>query len=348
MSTHHHAASSSARIKAIIIAVISIGIVIAIGAGIGDWISTASAPAQKSPFSVGISEGGAKSTGLAAIILDIQARFSTAMTSSLSLFRDGQSGLLMLIGLGFAYGVFHAAGPGHGKAVIAAYAFSHEKSVGRTIGMASAAAALQTFVAIAIVTILSVIINVTAPTMRNATHLVELLSFSAIALVGLVLLWDKSKSLARSLGHTQDEHGHNHHDHRHHNHHHDNHHHGHSHAPIAPSGSGLGGAVSAIIAAGIRPCSGSILILVFALSQSLFYAGVLAAIAIGIGTAITTCALAVFAILAKQAATKLAEQRSATHAALVVNGLEVLAAAFVFALGASLLWASQATMPFNG
>lgn len=343
MSTHHHAASSSTRIKAIIIAVISIGIVIAIGAGIGDWISTASAPAQKSPFSVGISEGGAKSTGLAAIILDIQARFSTAMTSSLSLFRDGQSGLLMLIGLSFAYGVFHAAGPGHGKAVIAAYAFSHEKSVGRTIGMASAAAALQTFVAIAIVTILSVIINVTAPTMRNATHLVELLSFSAIALVGLVLLWDKSKSLARSLGHTQDEHGHNHHDHRHHNHHH-----GHSHAPIAPSGSGLGGAVSAIIAAGIRPCSGSILILVFALSQSLFYAGVFAAIAIGIGTAITTCALAVFAILAKQAATKLAEQRSATHAALVVNGLEVLAAAFVFALGASLLWASQATMLFSG
>ena len=66
------------------------------------------------------------------------------------------------------------------------------------------------------------------------------------------------------------------------------HDHGHSHAPIAPSGSGLSGVISAIVAAGIRPCSGSILILVFALSQSLFYAGVFAAIAIGIGTAITT------------------------------------------------------------
>lgn len=344
MSAHHHAVSSATKIKAIMIALISIGLVVAIGAGIGDWISTASAPAQKSPFSVGISEGGGAATGLAAIILDIQARFSTAMTSSLSLFRDGQSGLLMLIGLGFAYGVFHAAGPGHGKAVIAAYAFSHEKSIGRTIGMASAAAALQTFVAVALVTILSVIINVTAPTMRNATHLVELLSFSAIALVGLALLWNKSKSFAQNLGDTKHAHGH---DHQHNHSHHHDHDHGHSHAPIAPSGSGLSGVISAIVAAGIRPCSGSILILVFALSQSLFYAGIFAAMAIGIGTAITTSALAVFAILAKQAATKLVERRSAARAALLVNGLEVLAAAFVFALGASLLLASQVTMLGN-
>lgn len=324
------------------IAIISIGLVVGIGAVIGDWISTGSAPAQRSPFSVGISEGGGSATGLAAIILDIQAQFSTAMTSSLSLFRDGQSGLLMLMALGFAYGVFHAAGPGHGKAVIAAYAFSHEKAIGRTIVMASAAAALQTFVAITLVTILSVIINVTAPTMRNTTHLVEILSFSAIALVGLMLLWEKSKTLAHGLDipkHAHD-HRHDHHDH-HHNLHDD---HGHSHAPIAPSGSGLSGVISAIIAAGIRPCSGSILILVFALSQSLFYVGIFAAIAIGVGTALTTSGLAVFAILAKQAATKLVEKQSAARAVLVVNGLEVLAAAFVFALGASLLLASQSGM----
>lgn len=329
------------------IALISIAIVVAISSGLGDWISMAFAPTQKNPFSVGISEGGGTATGLAAMILDIQARFSTAMTSSLSLLRDGQSGLLMLIGLGFAYGVFHAAGPGHGKAVIAAYAFSHEKSISRTVGMASAASALQTVVAISLVTILSIIINATASTMRNASHFVEILSFLAIALVGLVLLWNKSKNLAQRLpvsGHAITD-GHR--DDHHHDHDHD-HGHGHSHAAIAPAGSGLSGAVSAVIAAGIRPCSGSILVLVFGFSQNLFYAGLFAAIAIGMGTAITTSALAAFAILAKHAATKLVAKRGAARAALFVNGLEVLAAAFIFVLGASLFLASRSIMISNG
>jgi ABC-type nickel/cobalt efflux system permease component RcnA len=79
------------------------------------------------------------------------------------------------------------------------------------------------------------------------------------------------------------------------------------------------------------------------LSQNLYYAGIFGAIAIGIGTAVTTSAIAVFAILLKQAATKLIEKRDTIYASLIITILEALAAAFVFILGASLLLASLST-----
>ena len=333
------------RLFALAIGLIAIAIIFILGLGLGEWFTTQTAPVSKNPFSVGISEGGAPTNGIAVFILDIQSRFSEAMTTSLSLFKQGNSGLLSFIAIGFAYGIFHAAGPGHGKAVIAAYAFSREKAVGRTIAMATAAATLQTVVAITLVTSLSLIIRVTAPTMRNTTQVVELISYLAIAIVGLALLWEKASGLAFMIGgggHNSDhDNDHIHHYDHHHNHTHhiiDRHaHHGHTHAPISPRSTGLKGIISAVLAAGIRPCSGSILILVFALSQNLYGIGILAAVAIGTGTAITTSGLAVFAILAKTAALKIVKAHSNEKAILVVNGLEVLAAAFVFTLGASLI-----------
>lgn len=323
-------------------------IVFIIGLVLGEWITSQTPLVSKNPFSLGISEGGSPTNAITALILNIQSRFSEAMTASLSLLKQGNSGLLSFIGIGFAYGIFHAAGPGHGKAVIAAYVFSREKAVGRTIAMATAAAALQTLVAITLVTLLSLIIRVTAPTMRNTAQIVELFSFIAIALVGLVLLWEKAANLAASFNAPRhNNHGHDHgdnHDHHDHVHHHNGHNdhddHGHTHAPISPRSAGLKGMVSAVIAAGIRPCSGSILILVFSLSQNLFAIGILGTIAIGLGTAITTSGLAVFAILAKAAAVRIATTHSEERAILVVSSLEVLAAAFVFVLGTSLMFTS--------
>lgn len=336
--SHHHVPlrTGRARFVAILICLIAIGLIFALGSMIGELAFTASSAPARNPFGVGISEGGGAATGIAAMILEFQARFSQAMTASLSVIQSSGSGLSSLMGLGFAYGVFHAAGPGHGKAVIAAYAFSREKAIGRTIGMASAAALLQALVAIAIVMVLAVIINVTAPTMRYATSMIEVISFLAIALVGVALLWAKASRLS-SLVIPQSPHTH----HEHCHHHPDDHDHaGHSHAPISDHRAGLKGMVAAIIAAGMRPCSGSLLVLVLALSQGNFGIGILAALAIGLGTAITTSGLAVFAILAKGSAMRLLQHHFNASALRVITSLEVLAAALVFALGFSLLVAS--------
>jgi len=80
----------------------------------------------------------------------------------------------------------------------------------------------------------------------------------------------------------------------------------------------------------------AIIVLVFALAQGVFAAGVAATVAMALGTALTTGVIAALAVFAKSLALRIAGGRGATGA-LAVAGLELLAAAFVLVLGASLL-----------
>ena len=50
--------------------------------------------------------------------------------------------------------------------------------------------------------------------------------------------------------------------------------------------------MAVVFSVGIRPCTGAILVLVFALTQGLFWAGVAATFAMAFGTAITVAVLA--------------------------------------------------------
>jgi nickel/cobalt exporter len=86
----------------------------------------------------------------------------------------------------------------------------------------------------------------------------------------------------------------------------------------------------------LRPCSGAILVLVFALAQGLFWAGVASTFIMGLGTAITVAAIATLAVGAKAFARRLATSHT-QRAAVVVRGLEVAAAILVFVFGVALL-----------
>ena len=102
------------------------------------------------------------------------------------------------------------------------------------------------------------------------------------------------------------DHGH-HHDHDHHHHHGDEHASawGHAHGPEPQDLAGPGGwrrGLSAIVAVGLRPCSGAILVLVFALAQGMLWAGVAATFVMGLGTAITVAAIATIAVGARELA----------------------------------------------
>src|SRR6201999_399386 len=136
-------------------------------------------------------------------------------------------------------------------------------------------------------------------------------------------------------------HGHDHgHDHHHHDHDHD---HdsawGHAHGPEPEELAGPGGwrrGFSAILAVGLRPCSGAILVLVFALAQGLFWAGVAATFAMGLGTALAVAGIANLAVGARGLAGRLASARGG-GGLLALRGLEVAAATLVLAFGVLLL-----------
>jgi nickel/cobalt exporter len=148
-------------------------------------------------------------------------------------------------------------------------------------------------------------------------------------------------------------HGHDHHSHDH-DHGHDDHHHGaghahdhadhasawgHAHAPEPEELAGPGGwkrGLSAIVAVGLRPCSGAILVLVFALAQGLFWAGVVATLVMGVGTAITVAAIATIAVGARAWAKRFAESR-AGYGMLAMRGVEAGAAVVIIAFGSLLL-----------
>jgi nickel/cobalt exporter len=168
-----------------------------------------------------------------------------------------------LFGLSFFYGIFHAAGPGHGKAVISSYLIANAETWRRGVVLSLASALIQALVAVVVVGVAAALLNATAAAMNNAVNVIETVSYGLIIIIGLRLLWVKGRALVMTLrtlhrpaavgaavtppdllhAHASYDHrarnrGANHrhdhnHDHDHHHQHHDDHHnhshHGHAH-----------------------------------------------------------------------------------------------------------------------
>ena len=214
---------------------------------------------------------------------------------------------LFLAGLSFAYGVVHAVGPGHGKAIISSYVVANEETVRRGILISFLAAGLQALTAVALVGLLLVALNATGFQVNAWTNQLETVSYAMIALVGLYLLVTELVRLWRRWRGPQDaahKHAHHYHDHdeRDHHHHAAHHHDDGEACNHMVDARDIAGPLSwrkvaaVVVSVGIRPCSGAILVLVFALTQGLFWAGVAATFAMAFGTAITVAVLATLAL----------------------------------------------------
>ena len=93
-------------------------------------------------------------------------------------------------------------------------------------------------------------------------------------------------------------------------------------------------------AIGIRPCTGAILVLVFAISQGLLWAGVFATFAMAIGTAITVSALAALAVGSRGFAERFASASGASWLGGAQTAVGIGGAAFVMLTGATFLYYS--------
>ena len=332
--------------------------------------------AQAGPFGAPRAQAPAPPMGgVLGWIFAKQAEFYRQFSSLIRAAKADGSVAWGLFGLSFLYGIFHAAGPGHGKAVISSYMVANEETWVRGVVLSFASALLQALVAVVVVGIAAALLNATAATMSRAVNLIEILSYSLIILIGVRLLWVKGRVFLTTLqtlhrpaavgaavtpAHHRHDHAHDDHDHAHahHGHDHDHHQHcaghahdhdhdhddhasawGHAHAPEPEELAGPGGwkrGLSAIVAVGLRPCSGAILVLVFALAQGLFWTGVVSTFIMGLGTAITVAAIATIAVFAKVWAKRVADTQSG-YGMLAMRGIEVGAAVVIIAFGVLLL-----------
>ena len=310
-----------------------------------------------------------------------QQAFYRSLTNALKAMREDPWSLATLVGLSFAYGVFHAAGPGHGKAVISSYLLANEIELRRGILVSFVSAFLQALVAIAVVGLTYLLLRGTSISMTDATRTLEIASYAMIVAFGVWLLVRKLKasfatsvqtagtgalfgtpdtpagssvtaslfadpaeakgpreatgSRFRALAVAHD---------------HDAlapgsvcHECGIAHVPdpslVGGSTFSLRDAWSAVIAVGMRPCSGALLVMTFSLLNGLLLGGILSVLAMALGTAITVSALASLAVGAKSVALRLSGPGS-RRAGIVASAIEVGAALLVILLGALLLAAS--------
>jgi nickel/cobalt exporter len=309
--------------------------------------------AVQSPFGVATPDStgpafGGPLGGLFAWVALRQAEFYHVLTAALAQIKHSGHAVWLLAGVSFLYGIFHAVGPGHGKSVITSYLLVARQTVRRGIVISFAAGLLQALTAISVVLVAAAILHVTAIGMKQATDSFLILSYALVAAVGAWLLWSK----ATGRGHHH-HHGHDHHAHAHAGHGHDQDHGGHATAPAAFGADRaehshapdprllaqpltLSRAWAAILAVGVRPCSGAIIVLVFALSQGLLLAGIASVLVMALGTSITVSSLAVLAVSAKDVALRVARADSVVTER-VVRALEICLAGFVLFLGLTLL-----------
>lgn len=347
------------------------------GATLLSLTEPAAAQAFRHPFAVGAQEGAVGSVnGISAWIIGQESAFYQLLAHALDGAKNSHAALFGLLGLGFGYGVFHAAGPGHGKAVITSYMVSNERALVRGIVISALAALLQGLVAILLIGVLAIVFNATAQKMTATAHVLELAAYSGILVLGLALIWRKGTGLVatlraifaewawrthpqlatepsvmRAFGATPA-------------------------SPAAapqrsaframaadpssaapPVDDGCGeacrhmidprrfsdgfswkSAALTVVTAGARPCSGAILVLVFALAQGIFPIGVAAVIAMAFGTAVTTAGLAITAVFGKKLAMRIAGGGGSRGAQLVSQLVEFGAALCVLLFGAALLY----------
>lgn len=303
--------------------------------------------AMAQPF--GLNRGASPSEvgGFTGWILAKQAEFYRMLSGLIRAAKADGSAAYTLLGISFLYGVFHAAGPGHGKAVISSYLVANNETWRRGIVLSFASAILQALSAIAIVGVVAALLGATAKAMGNTVRVIEIVSYALILLIGLRLLWVKGSAFLRALRlnegpHADDhthEHGHGHHHHHDHDHDHDASAWSHGHAPEPSELAGahwLRRGLTAIVAVGLRPCSGAIIVLVFALAQGIFWIGVASTFVMGLGTAITVAAIATLAVAARELAGRLAKAKPGVGV-IMLRGLETAAAVVIVLFGAALL-----------
>ncbi|WCN11696.1 nickel transporter [Marinomonas mediterranea] len=265
-------------------------------------------------------------------IMTYQREFHRSLVSAVRGLSKGENMALLwsLVSVSFGYGVFHAAGPGHGKAVIASYMLASKAPLKKGISVAFLSAMAQGLMAVTVVLIMAQLFSVAGKAVQ-ISRFFELASFAAVGLIGVWMLsrmlrgksscghdhsQDHLHHHASTCDHTHEhtcshEHVHKHdnqHDHEHHDEHshtcqHEHHEHSNERDVHSETKAAKRSVWAMIMAIGIRPCSGAVLVLLFSVSADILKWGILSTFAMSLGTAITVSILAIASVMVRGAST---------------------------------------------
>ncbi|KZD02773.1 nickel/cobalt transporter [Oceanibaculum pacificum] len=242
---------------------------------------------------------------------------------------DSLAPAFLLIGFSFLYGIFHAIGPGHGKAVLSAYLVGHDSRLKSGIGLAFVSSFVQALSAILLVVVLAMLLGATRFAITEQVRVLEIVSYALVVALGLVLAvraWrgDACCDHAHLPGHT---HHHHHHDHAHHH-------------PEPGRPRGIRRFWALVAAVGIRPCSGAVLVLLFTLANGLFLLGVASTFAMALGTAMTVALLGIASVYGRRLALSFGSGGSAVWQDRLHRGLGVLGSLAIVGFGMVFLLAT--------
>jgi nickel/cobalt transporter (NicO) family protein len=338
------------------------------------------------PFGAGLPDGGVPGETLfprlASVFIASQLYFNQHMTTAILAIHRGEGAWTLLL-LSFLYGVIHAIGPGHGKAVVSSYLLATRQTLRNGVLLAFVAAVAQALGAIVLIFVAVMVLHLTSVSITWATAQFAVASGVLVLLLGCWLVWSKIISPLRSanLGFrplpapittqrqlalrddqvrfqasaiTEAN----------------------AKAPLAvlspysadspvmsrqfavPHGAfrrlcacgqmhppDLNMAVAGVDwrriwpilgATGLRPCTGALIVLVFAISQQLWGIGILSTLLIGLGTAMTVSAIAILTVFAHRFALVLTSANS-QFCHKIVRATEICGAIIVLAVGVLLV-----------
>lgn len=240
--------------------------------------------------------------------------------------RPHQAGLSLLT-FSLVYGILHAVGPGHGKVVITTYLATHPAYLKNSLKLTLASSLLQGMMAIILVSITLGVLQLSSRALHASSFWMEKASFMLVAILGLWLSGRALRRLWVAFTHarhtgmptiqrmsvlTSDAHP----------------------LPLAPTfaltdngvcgcghrhlpsqeelrrGDGWRTRLAIVCAMGLRPCSGAILVLLFAKVIGVFAWGVAAALAMALGTAITLSVLALLVLFCRRVIEQMGRSRA--------------------------------------
>lgn len=181
--------------------------------------------------------------------------------------------LFFLIMAAFAYGVIHAAGPGHGKAIALSYVLSQRPSYFHGMLFSNFMALSHGISGIIFVVIIQIILNTTIlNNLESVTHITQIISYSIIVCLGLGICINSIYILIKNkiqygLENRQKR------------------------PCVNP-------VLSALVVGSI-PCPGVVMVMTFALSMDLIVLGMILGLMITLGMALTISIVVIIAISGK-------------------------------------------------